>query len=66
MLVIAGNITVTWSWFMVNELGVGLHSYGFTDGVLFASMLFIASQLGVISLGGVQMVLAAKQRSKIT
>ncbi len=24
----------SWSWFGVNELGVGLHSYGFTEGVL--------------------------------
>ena len=27
-------IVTTWSWFGVNELGVGLHSYGFTEGVL--------------------------------
>ncbi len=27
-LSVAGNICTTWSWFGVNELGVGLHAYG--------------------------------------
>ena len=27
-LAIGGNIVTTWSWFGVNELGVGLHAYG--------------------------------------
>jgi ABC-type transport system involved in cytochrome c biogenesis permease subunit len=27
-LAVAGNIVTSWSWFGVNELGVGLHSYG--------------------------------------
>ena len=30
-----GNIVVSFSWWHVNELGVGLHAYGFTDNVLF-------------------------------
>ena len=34
MLAVVGNIVTSWSWFGVNELGVGLHSYGFTEGVL--------------------------------
>ena len=33
-LAVVGNIVTSWSWFGVNELGVGLHSYGFTEGVL--------------------------------
>ena len=28
VLAVAGNVAVAWSWFGVNELGVGLHSYG--------------------------------------
>ncbi|MEM6798607.1 MAG: cytochrome c biogenesis protein CcsA, partial [Planctomycetota bacterium] len=33
-LAIAGNICTTWSWFGVNELGVGLHAYGgLSEGV---------------------------------
>ena len=30
-LAIRGNIITAWSWFGTNLLGVGLHSYGFTD-----------------------------------
>ena len=30
-LAICGNIVTAWSWFGTNLLGVGLHSYGFTD-----------------------------------
>lgn len=33
-LAVAGNIAVTWSWFGVNELGIGLHSYGFREGMV--------------------------------
>ncbi len=51
VLAVAGNITTAWSWFGVNELGVGLHSYGFTEGVLFNLMLFVFSQLTLIVIG---------------
>jgi ABC-type transport system involved in cytochrome c biogenesis permease subunit len=50
MLTTAGNIAVCWSWFGVNELGVGLHSYGFTEGVLMKLGLFVLSQLAIIGL----------------
>lgn len=51
LLAIAGNIVTAWSWFGVNELGVGLHSYGFTEGVSRALWLFWCSQLLLIALG---------------
>ena len=51
VLAVAGNVAVSWSWFGTNELGVGLHSYGFTDGVLLALGLFVLSQLAVIAAG---------------
>jgi cytochrome c biogenesis factor len=51
VLAIGGNIVVAWSWFGVNELGVGLHSYGFTDGVLMRLGLFVLSQLAIIAIG---------------
>ena len=35
VLAIAGNIVTSWSWFGVNMLGIGLHSYGFMDKALF-------------------------------
>jgi ABC-type transport system involved in cytochrome c biogenesis permease subunit len=49
-LAVVGNIVTGWSWFGVNELGIGLHSYGFTEGVLLALGIFIATQLGTIAL----------------
>ena len=51
LLAIAGNIVVSWSWFGVNELGVGLHSYGFTEGVMLSLLLFVASQVFIIVVG---------------
>ena len=51
ILAVAGNITTCWSWFGVNELGVGLHSYGFTEGVLLYLACFVVSQLVIIALG---------------
>ena len=45
---IAGNITTAWSWFGVNELGIGLHAYGFTEGVLFALGMFVVVQAALI------------------
>jgi ABC-type transport system involved in cytochrome c biogenesis permease subunit len=49
-LAVVGNITTSWSWFGVNELGAGLHSYGFTDGVALALLVFVASQLLLVGL----------------
>ncbi|MEC9092354.1 MAG: cytochrome c biogenesis protein CcsA, partial [Planctomycetota bacterium] len=40
-LAVGGNIVTCWSWFGVNELGVGLHSYGFTEGVL-STLCYVA------------------------
>ena len=51
LLAVVGNIVTAWSWFGVNELGVGLHSYGFTEGVLWALFWFGVSQLAVIGVG---------------
>ncbi len=51
VLAVLGNIAVSWSWFGVNELGVGLHSYGFTEGVLMALGAFCVTQLVVGGLG---------------
>ena len=51
VLAIAGNIVTAWSWFGVNELQVGLHSYGFTEGTRLWLMLFVLSQLAVIVFG---------------
>ncbi|TWU26451.1 Cytochrome c biogenesis protein CcsA [Novipirellula galeiformis] len=51
VLAIGGNIVTAWSWFGTNELGIGLHSYGFTSGVLMWLSLYIASQAAFIAAG---------------
>jgi ABC-type transport system involved in cytochrome c biogenesis permease subunit len=51
MLSVGGNIVTSWSWFGVNELGVGLHAYGFTEGVLLALSLTMLAHLLVIASG---------------
>lgn len=51
VLAVGGNIVTSWSWFGVNELGVGLHAYGFTEGVLLWLSLVVASQLVIIGIG---------------
>jgi ABC-type transport system involved in cytochrome c biogenesis permease subunit len=48
---IGGNIVTSWSWFGVNMLGIGLHSYGFTEAAFKWLALFVVSQLGFIALG---------------
>ncbi|HVU86620.1 MAG TPA: cytochrome c biogenesis protein CcsA [Pirellulales bacterium] len=49
-LAVVGNIAVAWSMFGVNQLSVGLHSYGFTEGIALALIVFVASQLGIVAL----------------
>ncbi|MEO1496634.1 MAG: cytochrome c biogenesis protein CcsA [Planctomycetota bacterium] len=56
VLAVGGNIVTSWSWFGVNELGVGLHSYGFTEGVSFWLLVFAVSQLAVMTIGAVPLV----------
>ena len=48
---IFGNVVTAWSWFGVNMLGIGLHSYGFTEAAFFWLVLFVVSQLAFIALG---------------
>jgi len=51
MMAVFGNVIVSWSWFGVNQLGAGLHSYGFTSGVTTALWTFALSQAAIIGLG---------------
>ncbi|WLT30191.1 cytochrome c biogenesis protein [Geothrix sp. PMB-07] len=45
VMAIFGNIITALSWFGVNMLGVGLHSYGFMDKAFMALTVFCVSQL---------------------
>jgi ABC-type transport system involved in cytochrome c biogenesis permease subunit len=52
LLAIGGNIVTTWSWFGVNALGVGLHSYGANDSsTAMWLLMFAVSQVSLILLG---------------
>jgi hypothetical protein len=51
LLSIAGNMITGWSWFGTNQLGVGLHAYGFNDQLAWGLTAFWISQLGLIGLG---------------
>ena len=50
-MAIVGNIVTSWSWFGVNMLGIGLHSYGFMDAAFYWLMAFVILNLALISLG---------------
>ena len=51
MMTVFGNVVTSFSWFGVNMLGVGLHSYGFMDQAFGPLIAFIASQFAIIGLG---------------
>jgi ABC-type transport system involved in cytochrome c biogenesis permease subunit len=51
LLTVFGNVVTSLSWFGVNMLGVGLHSYGFMDQAFGPLIGFIVSQLVIIGLG---------------
>ncbi len=50
-MAIFGNIVTSFSWFGVNMLGIGLHSYGFMDEAFKWLIIFIASQVLIILAG---------------
>ncbi len=56
-LAIGGNIITAWSWFGTNMLGVGLHSYGFTDAAFVALTSFGLSQLLIIGVANLPLSL---------
>ena len=56
-LAIFGNVVTAWSWFGVNMLGIGLHSYGFMDAAFKWLMAFVVSQLVMIALGALPLSL---------
>jgi ABC-type transport system involved in cytochrome c biogenesis permease subunit len=50
-LAVFGNIVTSFSWFGVNMLGIGLHSYGFMDAAFPWLVMFIVSQALIIGDG---------------
>ena len=52
VLAIFGNIVTSWSWFGVNMLGVGLHSYGVMDAAFWWLLAFVGTQLAAMAIAG--------------
>jgi hypothetical protein len=53
MCAVFGGMIVAFSWWGVNLLGVGLHSYGFTSGAMFGLMVFYGIETLVLLVGGI-------------
>ncbi len=51
VLAIAGNMVTAWSWFGTNQLGVGLHAYGFNNTLSRGLVIFWFSMLFFIGIG---------------
>jgi len=52
IMAICGNIITSFSWFGVNMLGVGLHSYGFMNKAFPWLIAFIVSQVVLMAVAG--------------
>ena len=50
VMAVFGNVVTSWSWFGVNMLGIGLHSYGFMEEAFYSLIGFGISQLMIIAL----------------
>ena len=50
VMAVLGNIVTGWSWFGVNMLGIGLHSYGFMEAAFYWLIAFGLSQLAIACL----------------
>ena len=51
ILATGSNIVTAWSWKGTNMLGIGLHSYGFTEATFYWLMMFFVSQIAIMLLG---------------
>ncbi len=51
VLALGGNMVTTWSWFGTNQLGVGLHAYGFSKTLALGCTITWFAHLGLIAVG---------------
>ena len=51
LMTVLSNIVTVWSWKGTNMLGIGLHSYGFTEKTFYWLMMFFMSQVTIVFLG---------------
>ncbi len=54
LMAVFGNIVTAFSWFGVNMLGIGLHSYGFMDKAFVWLVIFTFSQLAIMTLAPIR------------
>ncbi len=59
-LAIMGGMVTAWSWFGTNQLGVGLHAYGFNNALASGCMIFWLCQFFLTILGS---IISLKDRS---
>ncbi len=52
IMAVLGGLVVSFSWWGVNLLGVGLHSYGFTSGIFMILFVMYMIELGVVLAAG--------------
>lgn len=64
-LAIFGNMVTAFSWFGVNMLGIGLHSYGFMDAAFKWLMIFFGTQMFFMVLGAVPLQHWASFRGRL-
>jgi ABC-type transport system involved in cytochrome c biogenesis permease subunit len=64
VLAIFGNVVTAWSWFGTNQLGFGLHSYGFTEGVLYMLGGWVLLNLVLMAVGMVPTQMWLSERSR--
>jgi ABC-type transport system involved in cytochrome c biogenesis permease subunit len=63
MMSVFGTAVVAFSWWHVNNLGIGLHSYGFTQGILDKLMIFYFFEGAVLLTGGIWWLLNRAPRA---
>ena len=51
VMAVFGNVVTSFSWFGVNMLGIGLHSYGFMDRAFLWLLMFDLSQIVIMVVG---------------
>jgi hypothetical protein len=50
IIAITGSMVTAWSWFGTNQLGVGLHAYGFNNALASGCTTFWLSQMFLVVL----------------
>lgn len=63
-MAVFGGMIVMFSWWHVNHLGVGLHAYGFTEGIIGNLMKYYGIQTFVLLCGLAAFILDKRRGSK--